>query len=187
MVSASQLSVGHSVYNTEDGKTYVLQGSTDPHRHSWRVKLNKATQQTFFVNAADPTRKLWELPDVVGAEAAAAAGVAPPPVPPALSVRSAHKPEAVGEYLLAAEEYEGMPLWLDAARGPGVVYGTATGHWMIGTRESMQAQAGWLMSCLPHAGQLPPDVARWAAFAAGEWTADPGAVVVASGGGGGGG
>eukprot|EP01063_Lacrimia_lanifica_P002126 TRINITY_DN1109_c0_g4_i1.p1 TRINITY_DN1109_c0_g4~~TRINITY_DN1109_c0_g4_i1.p1 ORF type:complete len:1132 (+),score=456.86 TRINITY_DN1109_c0_g4_i1:62-3457(+) len=60
--------VGRSAYRSQDGKTWVLDGAdaATAHglAHTWRIKVNKANQQTFFVNQADPTRKVWELPEV---------------------------------------------------------------------------------------------------------------------------
>eukprot|EP01065_Artemidia_motanka_P037472 TRINITY_DN4607_c0_g1_i1.p1 TRINITY_DN4607_c0_g1~~TRINITY_DN4607_c0_g1_i1.p1 ORF type:complete len:1278 (+),score=585.62 TRINITY_DN4607_c0_g1_i1:63-3836(+) len=168
-----ELCAGLSTYFTEDGKLYVLSGkSVEDEEYVWRLKSDKATGSTFFVSAADRSRKVWALPDVVselaGGRSASADGC-----PELVVVLCATKPEAQGAYRLSGDSVHGLPVWAQSREQR--LYADQYGRWIVGAADVMDAGAGWVLSdgTRDEAAMWPQHQTGWSVFQEGEWTHDP--------------
>eukprot|EP01062_Namystynia_karyoxenos_P011541 TRINITY_DN14135_c0_g3_i1.p2 TRINITY_DN14135_c0_g3~~TRINITY_DN14135_c0_g3_i1.p2 ORF type:complete len:549 (+),score=168.80 TRINITY_DN14135_c0_g3_i1:581-2227(+) len=122
--------------------------------------------------ASAPSPAAAQQSPAASPEAAPAAPSAAENQPPAvLVVTFPDNPATQGEYaLVRGEEWQGRPVWQQPSGQ--CIYSDAAGRWVMGTREVMRQNSGWVLSQAA-VGGWPPAVRVWIAYdsATQQWAA----------------
>ncbi|KAJ9454385.1 hypothetical protein DIPPA_62403 [Diplonema papillatum] len=94
-------------------------------------------------------------------------------VPTVLRVVSSKREVDGVYYLVKGEVCQGLPVWDQASEARQRIYSDPDGRWLIGTKDVMGENAGWVMS-VEHGRKLPhePEVQPWLSFGNSEWAAN---------------
>ena len=163
-----QQTVGDHVYTSTDGVVWVLQGkSIGDRQHTW------TKEGEYYVNGLGLRMKQLPTPNpsMSAAPAAQTSQLGRKKFPRTVQIDAPTKTDAEGVYSMGSDQWMGLPVWFSKAGG--VLYCSSSGYWIIGTKESMLINEGWVMSTEPHNGRSPNTVISWSSFSDADWIVDP--------------